>query len=63
MHAELRHRLWRFGDALPKAIKHAKKYLTGALKAQLNLGHGFARWILLEVSLSPTGSPLSRGAK
>ena len=28
------------GDTLPKAIKHAKKYLTGALKAQLNLGHG-----------------------
>ena len=28
------------GDTLPKATKHAKKYLTGALKAQLNLGHG-----------------------
>ena len=28
------------GDTLPKAIKHAKKYLTGALKTQLNLGHG-----------------------
>ena len=28
------------GDTLPKAIKHAKKYLTGTLKAQLNLGHG-----------------------
>ena len=28
------------GDTLPKAIKHAKKYLTGALKAQLDLGHG-----------------------
>ena len=28
------------GEPLPKAIKHAKKYLTGALKAQLDLGHG-----------------------
>ena len=28
------------GDSLPKAVKHAKKYLTGALKAQLDLGHG-----------------------
>lgn len=34
------------GDTLPKAIKHAKKYLTGALKAQLNLGHGSGRWII-----------------
>jgi hydroxymethylpyrimidine/phosphomethylpyrimidine kinase len=28
------------GDSLPKAVKHAKKYLTGALKAMLDLGHG-----------------------
>ena len=28
------------GEALPDAIRHAKDYLTGALGAQLNLGHG-----------------------
>ncbi|KAB8286965.1 hydroxymethylpyrimidine/phosphomethylpyrimidine kinase [Bifidobacterium ramosum] len=28
------------GDALPDAIRHAKAYLTGALNAQLDLGHG-----------------------
>ncbi|MBT1180054.1 bifunctional hydroxymethylpyrimidine kinase/phosphomethylpyrimidine kinase [Bifidobacterium vespertilionis] len=28
------------GDPLPKAIKRAKKYLTGAIKANLDLGHG-----------------------
>lgn len=28
------------GDALPDAIRHAKAYLTGALHAQLDLGHG-----------------------
>ncbi|RSX54319.1 hydroxymethylpyrimidine/phosphomethylpyrimidine kinase [Bifidobacterium goeldii] len=28
------------GDTLPDAIRHAKEYLTGALNAQLNLGHG-----------------------
>ena len=28
------------GETLPDAIRHAKDYLTGALGAQLNLGHG-----------------------
>lgn len=28
------------GKPMPKAIKSAKKYLTGALNAQLDLGHG-----------------------
>nr|WP_163201009.1 bifunctional hydroxymethylpyrimidine kinase/phosphomethylpyrimidine kinase [Bifidobacterium avesanii] len=28
------------GDPLPKAVKRAKKYLTGAIKAGLDLGHG-----------------------
>ena len=28
------------GDPLPTAIRQAKRYLTGALKAQLDLGHG-----------------------
>ena len=28
------------GEALPTAVDHAKLYLTGALEAQLDLGHG-----------------------
>ena len=28
------------GDPLPKAVKRAKKYLTGAIKAGLDMGHG-----------------------
>ena len=28
------------GEALPEAIRHAKEYLTGALRAMLDLGHG-----------------------
>lgn len=33
------------GETLPEAIRSAKTYLTGALNAQLDLGHGSGRWI------------------
>lgn len=35
------------GETLPEAVDSAKLYLTGALEAQLDLGHGSDRWITL----------------